>query len=309
LKILIIGLGSIAKKHIGAIQYLFPGSKIYALRTNSMDTIENVENIYSLDSIDCKLDFAIISNPTKLHGDTILKLLKFNCSLFIEKPVLNDLEFARIITTELSKCGVKTYVAFNLRFHPALIFLKKFLAKNVLNINEVNVYCGSYLPDWRPNVPFHETYSANPKLGGGVHLDLIHEIDYSTWLFGIPDKTDLTLRSNSTLNIDSIDCAHYNCYYDNFLLNIKLNYFRRDAKREIEIVSETETIKCDLLKSEIIDLTNNNILFKTEYNIMVTYLSQMQYFVETVRAGIQPMNSFDESLQVLKIALNANVKE
>jgi predicted dehydrogenase len=309
LKVLIIGLGSIAKKHIEAIKILYPSSKIFALRINSTDTIDNVENIFSLESIDCKLDFAIISNPTKLHGDTILKLLKFNCHLFIEKPVLNDLEFAQIITKELSKYSVKTYVAFNLRFHPALIFLKRFLAKNILNINEVNVYCGSYLPDWRPNVPFRETYSVNPKLGGGVHLDLIHEIDYSTWLFGVPEKTDITLKSNSTLNIDSIDCAHYNCYYDNFLLNIKLNYFRRDAKREIEIVTENETIKCDLLRSEVINLSNKNVLFKKEYSIMDTYISQMQYFVETVSAGIQPMNSFDESLQVLKIALNADIKE
>ena len=42
---------------------------------------------------------------------------------------------------------------------------------------------------------------------------------------------------------------------------------------------------------------------------MDTYISQMKYFVESVGSGIQPMNSFGESLQVLNIALNANTKE
>ena len=84
----------------------------------------------------------------------------------------------------------------------------------------------------------------------------------------------------------------------------KLNYFRKDTKREIEIVAENETLLCDLQNCVIKNLTNDTILYKKKYNIMETYIAQMNYFIDIVNKGCKPMNSFEESLNVLKIALN-----
>lgn len=304
MKILIIGLGSIARKHILAIFKINPKSKIFALRTSSNDKIDGVENIFNLDSINEELDFVIISNPSLLHAKTILDSLKLNCPIFIEKPVLSDLISAELIKNKINKLNLITYVAFNLRFHPAILFLKNYLYNEKLTINEVNVYCGSYLPDWRGNVNFRKIYSANKNMGGGVHLDLIHEIDYSTWLFGQPMETYGFTTSTSSLNIDSTDYAQYNLMYEKFVLNIKLNYFRRDTKREIEIVAENETLLCDIQNCVIKNLTNGTILFTKNYNIMDTYIAQMKYFFDIVKNCNQSMNSFEDSLKVLKIALN-----
>ncbi len=304
MKILIIGLGSIARKHIQAIFLIKPESKIFALRKSSNDKIDGVENIFSIDTIKEKLDFVIISNPTQLHALTILESIKLNCPIFIEKPVLSDLISAELIRNEIYKSNLITYVSFNLRFHPAIVFLKNYLDKTNLRINEVNVYCGSYLPDWRGKVNFRKVYSANKNMGGGVHLDLIHEIDYSIWLFGQPKEVNSFSTSTSSLEIDSVDYAQYNLIYEKFVLNIKLNYFRRDTKREIEIVAENETLLCDLQNCVIKNLVNDTILYTKKYNIMETYIAQMNYFIDIVNKGCQPMNSFEESLNVLKIALN-----
>ena len=40
-----------------------------------------------------------------------------------------------------------------------------------------------------------------------MHLDLIHEIDYLTYLFGMPEKSQHYLSRVSSLEIDSIDSA------------------------------------------------------------------------------------------------------
>ena len=47
----------------------------------------------------------------------------------------------------------------------------------------MKVNCYSYLPNWRKNIPYYLSNSADKK-GGGVLLELSHEIDYLTWIFG-----------------------------------------------------------------------------------------------------------------------------
>ena len=61
MKILIVGLGSIAKKHIEALKNLNIDVIIYALRSKLDASVEeNVINIFDIDTINIKFDFAII---------------------------------------------------------------------------------------------------------------------------------------------------------------------------------------------------------------------------------------------------------
>jgi predicted dehydrogenase len=308
LKILIIGLGSIAKKHINAILTLYKDVEIFAFRFSSRENIEGVNNVYSLENLVNKLDFVIISNPTFLHGETILNCLHLNCPIFLEKPPLNNFINANKINQLLINSKTVNYVAFNLRFHPVIEYLKNNDELKKQKINEINVYCGSYLPNWRPNSNFKEIYSVDKAMGGGVHLDLIHEIDYCIWIFGKPMSVQSIKKSNSNLEINAIDYAQFNFFYENFVLNIKLNYFRLDSKREIEILTENDTIICDLNSCIIKSAVTDKIIFKKNYNIMDTYILQMKYFVDAIKNGKKILNNFEESLEVLKIALNDEFK-
>lgn len=168
MNVLIIGIGSIAKRHISALNKNINDFKIFALRsTNSNTKIPGVENIIDLNDINEKLDFIIISNPTKIHAETILKVEYLNIPIFIEKPVLSDLENSFQIARLIKNKKITTYVACNLRFHPSILFLKSYLKNTQNKINEVNIYCGSYLPDWRSGIDYKNSYSSNKDLGGG----------------------------------------------------------------------------------------------------------------------------------------------
>lgn len=305
MKVLIVGLGSIAKKHIDALKIFKIDIKIYALRSNLYTAIEeDVVNIYDLDEVNVKFDFAIISNPTHLHYQFIKRLAKRGIPLFIEKPVIHSLDNAEELVALIEDKKVVTYVACNLRFHPCLTFLKNKINTESLRINELNVYCGSYLPDWRPGKNFKEIYSANASMGGGVHLDLFHELDYTTWIFGFPNKSSAVLRTVSSLNIDSYDYANYSLQYDAFTANIILNYYRRKPKREIEIVFEKETWLVDLIKNQIKNDVGEFLYKATDFNIKDTYKFQLDYFITCLKKNQIPMNSFVESIEILKICLN-----
>ena len=128
MNILIVGLGSIAQKHISAIRNIIYEPNIIALRSKgNSNLLPGIKNIYSIDELDAKPDFIIISNPTSLHAETIKNTLSIGCPLFIEKPVLKDLNDFEILNNSIHEKNILTYVACNLRFHPVIQYLHEYL--------------------------------------------------------------------------------------------------------------------------------------------------------------------------------------
>jgi predicted dehydrogenase len=304
MNILIVGLGSIARKHIEAIQFLNYNATIYALRsTNNVVNEEGIINIFSLDNLDITFDFAIISNPTHLHFKYIQLLAEKNIPLFIEKPAIHSLENSAELISLIESKKLMTYVACNLRFHSCVLYIYEYIKKVPVRINEINVYCGSYLPNWRPGKDFREIYSANDNMGGGVHLDLFHELDYTMWIFGYPIKNSSITRGVSSLAINAVDYANYVLEYTNFTANIVLNYYRKKTKRTIEIVLDNQIINVDLVNNIVSD-ENDQILFQSsDFEMKNTYKNQMEYFINCMKKNEKPMNSLKESIEVLKIVL------
>lgn len=306
MRVLIIGLGSIAKKHIAALRKLEPTVEIIALRSSTQaKPVGGVCDIYSWEEIMGlgKIDFAIISNPTSEHVVTIEKLTAYNIPLFIEKP-LNSQVVDDALVHEIEAKGMLTYIACNLRFLECLQEAKKIADSQ--RINEVNVYCGSYLPDWRPGVDFRTVYSAVLELGGGVHIDLIHEIDYVYWLFGAPRKTHSFFTNHSSLDIRAYDYANYLFEYEAYSANIILNYYRRDYKRTLEMLTDSATYYVDLAKNTI--TRNGEIVFSSEQTIIDTYESQMAYFIGCVKQENNTFNPIHIANDILKICLQDDSK-
>ena len=69
----------------------------------------------------------------------------------------------------------------------------------------VNIFCGAYLPCWINNIHYSKSSSAKKKLGGGVLLDLSHELDYIQWLFGKMEIEYCKSKKLSNLNIETDD--------------------------------------------------------------------------------------------------------
>lgn len=303
MKIVIVGLGSIAHKHVDSIRKIDPTARIYALRSESCaPTTFQITNLYTLEEVkDVMPDFIIISNPTSKHKDSIEQFINLNCPLFIEKPVSATLDISETVNRIREK-GILTYVACDMRFLDVLRYTKDYLSHTTHRINEINVYCGSYLPEWRPNTDFRKIYSAQKALGGGVHLDLIHELDYLYWIFGTPGKVTKVLRNTSSLNIDAYDYANYILEYNTFSASVVLNYFRRDYKRTFEIVFDNTTWLVDLYRNRITN--HEGEIFHSNEGPYDTYFKQMKYFWNLVESHEKDsFNSILEAYNVLKICL------
>lgn len=304
MNVLIIGLGSIARKHIAALRNIDPEVRIYALRSSlNASEVEGVNNIHNLLDVDLAFDFVIISNPTSLHGKTVESLLELKIPLFIEKPVFDKLGYDELIEG-INNSGIPNYVACNLRFLESIEYLHNYIRSNPSRtVNEVNVYCGSYLPEWRPGIDYRQCYSAIPELGGGVNIDLIHDIDYIYWIFGKPMMTRGICRNVSSLGIRAGDYANYSLIYPSFTASIILNYYRRDYKRTVEILFDDETWTLDIKANKIVSSTGKTV-FEGKGSTTDTYEAQLRYFIDCIQDGENIENDINSAYEVLKICLN-----
>ncbi len=286
-KVLIIGSGSISSKHKYAINSL--SKKISIISISS----RNFTEYYLKDrKIDC--DYILICSPTInhfKHFKIIEKNFK-NKRVLIEKPLFN--KFYKI------KNNLKNryYVGYNLRFHPVLIYLKQFLIRK--KIFSINVVSHSFLPNWR-KINYRNSVSANKKLGGGVLLELSHELDYLKWIFKNIKIINVFNKKISNLKIDVDDILNITGRINKkIFLNLNINFFSKLNYRFIKIDGNNFSLKADLINNTI-DLFNEGkrktIKFKN-FKLIDTY--KRQHF-EIINEKLSNVCSIKESLGLMKL--------
>ncbi len=81
-----------------------------------------------------------------------------------------------------------------------------------------------------------------------------------------------------------------------------MNYFRKDARRTLEIVTDEKTIFVDFLKGIVKDLETNTILYQSSEDLIErSYKKQMLFFLNSIKSNEYKMNSIEEALSVLNI--------
>jgi len=309
MKIIFFGLGSIGLRHARLIKDNFD-FELFAYRTTKKQrNLLNIEEIYNLEDINkIKPDVAFITNPTSLHIQSIHYAASLNLHLFIEKPLCD------IISNELSdivrlikKKNLFTYIACQLRFHPVIQYLKKII--NNKNIYVSRVICSSYLPDWRLGRDYRTVYSAKKSMGGGVLLDLIHEPDYCSWLFGKIKRITGMYEKISNLDIETEDFANYLILHDSGIYSsIHLDYFGKKTQRIIEIIGDNFHVSGDLLNNTVTTFLPelHTISFEPMQKDGI-YLNQLLYFFNCLQSNEHPMNDIFDHLNVLEPVLNFKV--
>lgn len=294
--ILIVGYGSIGKQHTDALLKLGIQPLVY---TKYPDSKPGVKFINSLNDIS-QVDLAVICTPTYKHLSDF-KIIAGKLSIkkvLIEKPVTINSPEALELKKFALKCGTTVYVAFDMRFVSKLQFVKKNIQNILSEIRLVKIYCGQYLPEWRPKSDYRESYSSFREKGGGVDLDLTHEIDYMLWLFGSPDNIEYTRTDKiSSLDIHSPDYFKGIYRYHNFIVEVELDYIRRLDRKLIILGENSDLVKLDFIKDE---LTYCNEKIQTNaINIKQTLIEELNEFLKEDN----PPNlcSLDESIQVLKM--------
>jgi predicted dehydrogenase len=287
LKVGVIGYGSIGKRHVANLLELGI-SNIILLRTKGSSNEFGLTETSEIESlIEQNCDFYIISNPTAFHGKYLEVLLKSNLNILCEKPLVNSLTELSRIEKLLENYSGFSHVVYNMRYHLCTRCVSDLLKDNeVGQVYSANFFVGQYLPDWRPDVDHLDTYSSSFRLGGGVTLDLIHEIDLAITLLGKPKGEILSIvKRISNLTIDSEDIAEILYQSEtNSVISIHLDYLYRGIKRQFNIVGETGNISCDFVKNSVTVSRDDNKIVKHfkfgDFHRNQMYLSLMDEYIQ-----------------------------
>lgn len=309
MKALVVGCGSIGKRHIKNLIKLdnIQDIPVYTKHKDCLQDINDKGRIRLLKSLnDVEADFAIVANETYKHIDTALLLAKKGIHLFIEKPLSHNLDKVDVLREIAKKKKLKVFIGYNLRFLGAIEHIKEELRKGALGkLYFAKIEVGQYLPLWRPLRDYKDSYSASKKRGGGVVLDLSHEIDYMRYLFGEPFNWGLIKTKVSNLKIDSEDLFEGTYIYkNNFVCNVHLDYLQVPKKRDIKIVGSRGNLICDFIKQEI-TLKRNDSMGKIKneslFDIDKSYIDELNSFIKAIEEDKEPEITLEDGIKALRL--------
>ena len=254
MKVVVVGYGSIGKRHVRNLVSL--GFKDIVLCRSSANGNElNLKEVSKLeDIIKINPDFVIVSNPTSLHFQTLKFLVQHQFNILCEKPFLHKPKEWDLLKPLLKNYKGHANIVFNLRYHPCIQKVKELLQNNRLGeIYSGRFFVGQYLPDWRSGINHLESYSAFKDMGGGVVMDLVHEIDVAEYLLGKPQGEIHSIVSKvSDVTVDSADIAEILYRTINSeIVNIHMDYLYRGYSRHFSICGKEANLHCDLFKNTI----------------------------------------------------------
>lgn len=272
MRVLFVGLGSIGQRNLDSCLRVRPNYEYAALRHAKNPARDGIviREFFDLHEVDnFKPELIWICNPTSLHAETIENFKKYESCFFIEKPLAGTTaDVNRIHELLIGKKNPFFYGCL-LRFHPLIKRVRELISNQCIGtVKNYELFCGSYLPDWRKNIDYRTTYSAKKSMGGGVTFDLIHEFDYADFWFGAFRNISGFKAHVSSLEIDSDDLCRVESIHNNGVTGkIELNYFRRETKRDFKIRFSNGHILGDLVNGDLTITTHTGLVTKENYFI------------------------------------------
>ncbi|MFD4993429.1 Gfo/Idh/MocA family protein [Cellulosimicrobium cellulans] len=211
-------------------------------------------------------DVVVVATDTARHVDDAIEALDAGAGVvLVEKPLCADAVDAAPLLAHPRRDRVR--VSAPLRFHEGLREARAAVAALPGGPVAARVVAQSWLPDWRPERDYRDSYSARPG-EGGVLRDLVHEIDYTLWTFGHP----VALEGHSSavpspvlgLPVDeSADLAWRTA--DGADVSIRIDYVTRPARRSMLVTSPHGSVLWDVLGARVETVGADGSVASTEY--------------------------------------------
>lgn len=314
-RILIVGLGSIGKRHLRLARELNPVADIRVLRHQACDrTPEFADGCFS--SLEQAVDFSpqlsVIANPASFHTPVAIALAKSGSHLLIEKPLAASLSDVPQLLGIVKQKSLVLLAGYNLRFLPSLQRFRHLLHEGIVGkVLSIRCEVGQYLPDWRPDSDYRIGVSARRELGGGVLLELSHELDYLRWIFGDVQWVRGLLCKQSALEVDVEDTAHlllgflHNVALGQPIAMVNLDCIRHDSTRTCTVIGASGSLRWNGITGVVEHFSARGSawteVFYQPHQRDDSFRGEWRHCLDCIESGTAPVVSGEDGLVVLRI--------
>jgi predicted dehydrogenase len=250
----------------------------------------------------------IVCTPPFRHVADARAAIAAGCDVLVEKPLADSLAGVDMLAVEAARAGRIVGVGYCFRFHGTLDHVRAELVGGRLGDPLcAAVWCGQHLADWHPGRPYGPTYSARRDQGGGVLLDLSHEIDYLQWLLGPAEAVSAAVRNTGTLGIETEDAADLVLRLDGGVVGTcHLDYLARPAVRGGSIVCTKGILRWDLVRGTA-ERTGAVGWERVDHGGTVPdmYARELDAFAEAITARTPFPVGLDDGARAIRVALAA----
>lgn len=315
MNILVIGCGSIGKRHIRNLVSLKAGEvSAFDVAAEKADGLgvkvfTDMEAALSQDG----LEAVFICTPPSLHVAQALKALETGLHCFIEKPLSNGTEGIDELIRASEERRKVVMVGYNTRFSPNFIRLKTMIDAGAIGkVLSLRASIGYFLPYWRPHEDYRKGYGARRELGGGIILDASHEIDYVRHLLGEVDEVFAVVKKISDLDINTEDFAEVTMRHkDGAYSQIHFDYLQSNYRRSCEVIGSKGMLLWDLNERSLRHYGLNDKEYRVFYeglgaNVNDSYVEEVKCFFRCIDGAEKLPVDLRDALRVQGIISKIN---
>lgn len=170
MRVLVIGSGSIGRRHHDNLLALGAASRLLSWREAGLGgALAAMTDTQAV----------VIATATDIRLPLIEAAAARGLPMYIEKPLAFRPEEVEAIASVAEPVAQRSMLGLMLRYHPAV---RALAGMDLSDVFQFALTIGHDVTQWRQNWRFSESYAARAD-GGGVLLDLCHELDLASCLF------------------------------------------------------------------------------------------------------------------------------
>jgi predicted dehydrogenase len=313
---LLVGSGSIGRRHLQVIREALPQVLVTLLRQPNPPELEaslatQFDRVVSdfAAAINPKPDLAVIASPAPTHVGFARALAEAGIPMLVEKPISDALAGCNELAALCRANRLPVLVGYTLRYHPGFLALSERIAAGAVGRPlSVRAEVGQYLPDWRPGTDYRRTVSARRALGGGALLELSHEIDLVRALFGMPVSVVASLDRLGDLDIDVEDTVemilHHRRGATHLVASIHLDLLQRPARRKFVVAGTEGTMELDFIAGQLMRHDRDGssaVPFPAVARRNQLYGAELMDLLAAMQSGRPPRVGLDDAIGTLQI--------